>query len=72
MRCYQEERLACVTITNTGLIPADQFEQIKKGDVQGRGLNIITRFAQTNHGKLEIDQSGNDTVITIKLPLHQQ
>jgi GAF domain-containing protein len=72
MRCFQDGRMACVTISNTGLIPVHQFEQIKKGDVQGRGLNIITRFAQTNHGKLVIDQSGNDTVITIKLPLHQQ
>jgi signal transduction histidine kinase len=72
MRCFREGRMAGVTVSNTGLIPADQFEQIKKGDVQGRGLNIISRFAQTNHGKLEIDRSGNDTVITIKLPLHQQ
>jgi len=72
MNCFREERMACVTVSNTGLISADQFEQIKKGAVQGRGLNIITRFAQTNHGKLEIDRSGNDTVITIKLPLHEQ
>jgi signal transduction histidine kinase len=72
MRCFREGRMACVTISNTGLIPADQFAQIKKSAGQGRGLNIITRFAQTNHGKFEIDQSGNDTVITIKLPLHRQ
>ncbi|MBU0479692.1 MAG: GAF domain-containing protein [Proteobacteria bacterium] len=71
MRCYQEAGMACVTVTNTGLIPADQFEQIRKGAVQGRGLNIITRFAQTNHGKLEIDKTDKDTVITIKLPLHR-
>ena len=72
MRCSREERMACLTISNTGLIPADQFEQIKRGDVQGRGLNIITRFAQTNHGKLEIETTDSDTVITIKLPFHQQ
>jgi signal transduction histidine kinase len=72
MRCFRESRLACVTISNTGLIPAEQFEMVKKGTGLGRGLNIITRFAQTNHGKLDIDQSGNETVITIKLPLHQQ
>ncbi len=72
MRCFREGGLACVTISNTGLIPADQFQRIKKGDVLGRGLNIITRFAQTNHGKLKIDTTDTDTVITIKLPLHQQ
>jgi signal transduction histidine kinase len=72
MRCFREGRMAGVTISNTGLIPAEQFERIKKGDVQGRGLNIITRFAQTNHGKFEIDTTEQDTVITIKLPLHQQ
>ena len=72
MLCFREEQMAGVTVSNTGLIPADQFEQIKKGDVQGRGLNIITRFAQTNHGKLEIDTNGDCTVITIKLPLHQE
>ncbi len=72
MRCFREGRMACIAIGNTGLIPAAQFEQIKKGEVRGRGLNIITRFAQTNHGKLEIDTTGNETVITIKLPLHQQ
>ena len=72
MRCYREGRMACVTLSNSGLIPDDQFEQIKKGEVRGRGLNIINRFAQTNHGKLEIERSGNETVITLKLPLHQQ
>ena len=72
MRCFRDEGMACVTVTNTGLIPPEQIEQIRKGDVRGRGLNIITRFAQTNHGKLEIDQNGNETLITIKLPLHRQ
>jgi len=72
MRCFREEGMACVTVTNTGPIPTDQFERIKKGEVRGRGLNIVTRFAQTNHGKIEIDRSGDDTVITLKLPLHRQ
>jgi two-component sensor histidine kinase len=72
MRCYRDEGMACVSLSNTGLIPDDQFEQIKKGDLKGRGLNIITRFAQTNHGKFEIDQDGDNTIITIKFPLHQQ
>lgn len=72
MRCFREEGMACVSVRNTGLIADEQFEQIRKGEVRGRGLNIVTRFAQTNHGQVEIDRRDGETVITLKLPLHRE
>lgn len=69
MRCYREESLACLEIRNDGEIPADQVKQVRKGEVKGRGLNIIYRFIQSNHGKIDIRVEAGQTLFTIKLPL---
>ena len=69
MRCFQEENMACLAITNSGEISRAQIEQIKKGEVKGRGLNIVYRFVQANHGKIDISAQEGCTSFTIKLPL---
>lgn len=71
MRCFREATLVCLSIRNTGEIPAEQLELVRKGEVKGRGLNIIARFVQSNHGRLEITFKDGCTVFTIKLPLLQ-
>lgn len=72
MRCYIEETMACLEIRNTGEIPEEKIDQVKKGEVRGRGLNIIYRFVQGNHGKIHIRTEDGQTVVIVKLPLFQQ
>ena len=72
IRCYIEETLACIEIRNTGEIPEEKIDQVKKGEVSGRGLNIIYRFVQGNHGKIDIRAEDGQTVVIVKLPLFQQ
>ncbi|MBW2163631.1 MAG: HAMP domain-containing histidine kinase, partial [Deltaproteobacteria bacterium] len=72
MRCYIEETMACFEIRNTGEIPEEKIDQVKKGEVRGRGLNIIYRFVQGNHGRINIRTENGQTVVIVKLPLFQQ
>jgi hypothetical protein len=69
MRCYVEEAMACLEIRNTGEIPEEKIDQVKKGEVRGRGLNIIYRFVQGNHGNIHIRTEDGQTVVIVKLPL---
>jgi signal transduction histidine kinase len=69
MKSYRENNMACLQICNSGEIPADQIEQVRKGQVKGRGLNIIQRFIQTHNGSIDIHVAKGMTIFTIKLPL---
>ncbi len=69
MKSYREGNMACLQITNSGEIPADQIEQVKKGDVRGRGLNIIQRFVLAHKGSMDIHVEKGMTTFIIKLPL---
>jgi GAF domain-containing protein len=69
MRCYREEDMACLEITNTGEIPPGQLEQARQGLGKGRGLGIIYRFVQANRGQMEITVDNGLTTFLIKLPL---
>ena len=68
---YQCDDSACFEITNTGSIPEENIEQIRKGDVKGRGLSIIYRFIQGIHGNLEVFTDAGSTTFRIAIPLHK-
>jgi signal transduction histidine kinase len=66
---YLKDDFACFEIRNTGKIPEENIEQIKKGEVKGRGLNIIYRFIQSVHGKLEVFTDQDSTTFRVMVPL---
>ena len=70
IKSYQCGETACFEIRNTGRIPEENIEQIRMGEVKGRGLNIIYRFIQGIHGKLEVFTDDNSTTFRIMIPLH--
>lgn len=72
MRCFRENEMACLEVTNSGEIPQDQIDLVRKGQVGGRGLNIISRFIQNNHGKIDITTGENSTRILVCFPLHNK
>jgi len=69
IKSYQSEAMACVEIRNTGRISEDKIEEIRKGDVKGRGLNIIYRFIQGLGGKLEVTTDSDTTTFRMTIPL---
>jgi GAF domain-containing protein len=70
IKSYRRGETACFEIQNTGKIPEENIEQIRMGEVKGRGLNIIYRFIQGIHGNLEVFTDDNSTTFRIMIPLH--
>lgn len=70
LRCFREGDMACLEIANSGEIGQEQIELVKSGVVQGRGLNIVSRFIKNYHGQLDIFSQEGKSMFTIKLPLH--
>ena len=62
--------MACLETINTGEIPEEKIQQVRNGEVKGRGLNIIYRFIQSNHGKIEFRIKSGQTFCTIKIPMY--
>ena len=72
IKSYQVDKMACFEIRNTGKIPVENIEQIRKGEVKGRGLNIIYRFIETMQGKLEVSTDYDSTTFRVMLPIHRE
>ena len=69
MQCFKADKMACLEILNSGEIPQDKVERVKRGFVVGRGLNIVSRFIHQHHGKLEITSENGMSTVIIKLPI---
>jgi signal transduction histidine kinase/putative methionine-R-sulfoxide reductase with GAF domain len=71
IKSYRRDGMACLEIRNTGRIPEENIEQIRKGDVKGRGLNIIYRFIQGLQGSLDVFTEDDSTTFRVLIPLCQ-
>lgn len=69
VKSYKYGDMAGFEIRNTGRIPEENIEQIRKGDVKGRGLNIIYRFIQGIRGNLEVFTDTDSTTFRVMIPL---
>jgi signal transduction histidine kinase len=72
IKSYQEREMACFEIHNSGRIPEEKIEQIRKGEVKGRGLNIIYRFIEAVQGSIEVFTDKDSTTFRIKIPLYRE
>lgn len=72
VKSYRSGSMAVFEVRNTGRITEENIEQIRKGEVKGRGLNIIYRFIQANRGKLDVFTDDDSTTFRVMLPLHQK
>ena len=71
IKSYQSGEMACFEIRNSGKIPEENIEQIRKGEVKGRGLNIIFRFIQAVQGTIEVYTDENSTTFRVMIPLYR-
>jgi signal transduction histidine kinase len=72
IKSYRMDELACFEIRNTGRIPEENIEQIRKGEVKGRGLSIIYRFIEAMQGSIEVFTDTDSTTFRIKIPLYHE
>ncbi|MEW6002561.1 MAG: GAF domain-containing sensor histidine kinase [Nitrospirota bacterium] len=72
IKSYRCGDMACFEIRNTGRIPEENIEQIRRGEVKGRGLNIIYRFIQAAQGNIEVFTDTDSTTFRIKIPLYHE
>jgi len=72
IRSYRSDDMACFEIRNTGRIPQEKILQIQSGEVKGRGLNIIYRFIQAIHGKLEVSTDDHSTTFRVSIPTYKE
>lgn len=72
IKSYKSDDMACFEIRNTGKIPEENIEQIRKGEVKGRGLNIIYRFIESMQGDIEVFTDEDSTTFRIKIPLYRE
>jgi signal transduction histidine kinase len=72
IRSYRSNDMACFEIRNTGRIPKEKITQIQSGEVKGRGLNIIYRFIQAIHGKIEVSTDDDSTTFRVSIPTYKE
>jgi signal transduction histidine kinase len=71
IKSYRSGDMGCFEIHNSGKIPEENIEQIRRGEVKGRGLNIIYRFIQAIHGNLEVSTDTDSTTFRGMIPLYK-
>jgi signal transduction histidine kinase len=71
IKSYRSGDLAAFEVRNSGKISEEKIAQIRQGEVKGRGLNIIYRFIQSVHGKLDVSTDDDSTTFRIMIPLQQ-
>ena len=72
IKSYRMDEFVCFEIRNTGRIPEENIEQIRKGDVKGRGLSIIYRFIEAMQGSIEVFTDTDSTTFRIKISLYRE
>ena len=71
IKSYRSGDMAVFEVLNSGRISEEKIVQIRQGEVTGRGLNIIYRFIQSVHGKLDVFTDNDSTTFRVMIPLQQ-
>ncbi len=71
IKSYRSGDMAAFEVRNSGKISEEKIAQIRQGEVKGRGLNIIYRFIQSVHGKLDVFTDNDSTTFRVMIPLQQ-
>jgi signal transduction histidine kinase len=71
IKSYRNGDMGAFEVRNSGKISEEKIAQIRQGEVKGRGLNIIYRFIQSVHGKLDVFTDNDSTTFRVMIPLQQ-
>ena len=71
IRTYAQGEMACVEVSNTGMISEEKRLHLLEGEGRGRGLYIIYRIVRLLRGQIDVKTGLNSTSVTVKIPLHR-
>ena len=70
IRTYARDDMACVEVSNTGMISEAERLRLLEGEGRGRGLYITYRIVRLLRGRIDVRTGINSTAVTVKIPLH--
>jgi signal transduction histidine kinase len=71
IRTYARDDMACVEVSNTGMISEAERLRLLEGEGRGRGLYITYRIVRLLRGRIDVRTGINSTAVTVKIPLHK-
>jgi len=71
IRTYARDDMACVEVSNSGMISEEERLRLLEGEGRGRGLYIIHRIVRLLKGRIDVKTGLNSTTVTVQLPLHK-
>ena len=71
IRTYAQEGMACVEISNTGMLSEEERLRLLEGEGRGRGLYITHRIVRLLRGRIDVKTGMNSTTVTVQIPQYQ-
>jgi signal transduction histidine kinase len=71
IRTYARDDMACVEVSNTGMISEAERLRLLEGEGRGRGMYITYRIVRLLRGRIDVKTGINSTTVTVKIPLHK-
>jgi signal transduction histidine kinase len=71
IRTYARDDMACVEVSNTGMISEEERLRLLEGEGRGRGLYITYRIVRLLRGRIDVKTGINSTAVTVQIPLHK-
>jgi signal transduction histidine kinase len=71
IRTYARDDMACVEVSNSGMISEEERLRLLEGEGRGRGLYIIHRIVRLLRGRIDVKTGINSTTVTVQLPLYK-
>ena len=71
IRTYARDDMACVEVSNSGMISEEERLRLLEGEGRGRGLYIIHRIVRLLRGRIDVRTGINSTTVTVQLPLYK-
>jgi signal transduction histidine kinase len=72
IRTHTRSDMACVEVSNTGMISEEERLRLLEGEGRGRGIYITYRIVRLLRGQIDVRTGLNSTTVTVKLPLHKE
>ena len=71
IRTYALEGMACVEISNSGMLSEEERLRLLEGEGRGRGLYITHRIVRLLRGRIDVKAGLNSTTVTVQIPEYQ-